>query len=86
GTPGGCGLEDASLVMGNLLNAAYAVGLGSCWIHRAKETFETPEGKALMAKWGVPADMVGVGNTILGYAADPLPEARPRKENYVIRG
>lgn len=79
------GLEDASLVIGNLLNAAYAAGLGSCWIHRARETFETDEGRALMKKWGVPAGMVGVGNVILGYAADPLPAARPRKENYVIR-
>lgn len=74
---------DACLVMGNLLNAAYAVGLGSCWINRARETFETEEGRALMAKWGVPADMVGVGHAILGYAADPLPAARERKEGYV---
>lgn len=75
---------DACLVMGNLMNAAHDVGLGSCWIHRAKETFETEEGRALMEKWGVPAGMVGVGHAILGYAADPLPEARPRKEGYVL--
>lgn len=79
----GTGLEDATLVMGNLMNAAYAVGLGSCWIHRARETFERPEGRALMAKWGIPDGMVGVGHVILGYAADPLPAARPRKEGYV---
>ena len=77
------GFEDACLVMGNLLNAAYAAGLGSCWIHRARETFETSEGQELMRKWGVPAGMVGVGHVILGYAADPLPAARPRKEGYV---
>lgn len=80
----GIGFEDACLVMGNLLNAAYDVGLGSCWIHRAKETFETDEGKALMEKWGVPAGMVGIGHAILGYAADPLPTASPRKEGYVL--
>ena len=80
------GLEDAALVMGNLMNAAYAVGLGSCWIHRAKETFETPEGRALMEKWGVPAGLRGVGNCILGYAADELPAPRPRKEHYVYKG
>lgn len=79
------GPEDASLVIGNMLNAAYAVGLGSCWIHRAREVFATAEGQALMKKWGVPAGMVGVGNVILGYAADPLPAARPRKEDYVRR-
>lgn len=78
------GVEDACLVLGNLLNAAYDAGLGSCWIHRARETFEIAEGQALMEKWGVPAGMVGVGHAILGYAADPLPAARPRKEGYVL--
>lgn len=77
------GFEDACLVMGNLLNAAYDVGLGSCWIHRAKEVFETEEGRALMAKWGVPAGMVGVGHVALGYAADSLPAPSPRKDGYV---
>ena len=76
--------EDACLVMGNLLNAAYAVGLGSCWIHRAKDVFEKPVGKELMKKWGIPENYVGVGNCILGYA-DEAPEARPRKENYIIK-
>lgn len=76
--------EDACLVMGNLLNAAYAEGLGSCWIHRAKEMFETPIGKELMKKWGIPENYIGVGNCILGYA-DETPEARPRKENYIIK-
>ena len=78
-------LEDASLVMGNLMNAAFAVGVDSCWIHRAKQMFETDEGKALMHEWGVPESCVGVGNCILGYAKSPLPEPRPRKADYVIR-
>lgn len=77
------GFEDACLVMGNLLNGAYAEGLGSCWIHRAKETFETETGKALMKKWGLDERYRAVGNCIIGYAAE-APEARPRKEGYVI--
>lgn len=78
------GFEDACLVMGNLLNAACSVGLGSCWIHRAKEVFETPEGKKLMKKWGVPENFIGVGNCILGYA-DEAPLPKPRKDGYFIK-
>ena len=77
------GVKDASLVMGNMLNAAYALGLGACWIDRAKEVFETEEGRELMTKWGVPEGYVGVGNCILGYPAE-TPEPKPRKEGYVI--
>lgn len=77
-------LEDGSLVMGNLMNAAHAKGLGSCWIHRAKEVFETEEGKAILTDLGIDADKyVGIGNCILGYVNGDYPEARPRKENYV---
>lgn len=76
--------EDGCLVMGNLLNAASAVGLGSCWIHRAKEVFMTDTGKELMKKWGIPEGFIGVGNCILGYA-DESPEARPRKNDYIIK-
>lgn len=76
---------DGALVMGNLLNAAHAVGLGSCYIFRAKQVFETPEGKELMKKWGLSDDYEGVGNCILGYAAeDGVKPASPRKENYII--
>lgn len=78
------GVQDATLVMANLLNAAHAVGLGSCWINRAKEVFETEEGQALLKKWGVEGNWVGVGNCILGYA-DEQPEAKPRKEGYIIK-
>lgn len=77
------GVKDGSLIMGNLLNAAQAVGLGSCWIDRAEPTFQTPEGRALMKKWGVPEGYEGVGNCILGYAAAD-PEPVPRHEGYVI--
>ncbi len=76
-------LEDGSLVMGNLLNAAYALGLGSCWIHRAREMFLTPRGKELMQKWGLPERYVGIGNCILGYASQEAP-IKTHKENYII--
>lgn len=78
--------EDGALVMGNLLNAACAVGLGSCWIHRAKEVFALPEGKELLKEWGLdPERYVGIGHCILGYANCEPQEAAPRKKGYVIR-
>ena len=77
--------EDASLVIGNMMNAAFSVGVDSCWIHRAKEEFETDEGKALLASWGIVGDYIGVGHLILGYRAGDLPDVRPRKENYIYR-
>ncbi len=76
-------VKDGSLVMGNLLNAAHAVGLGSCWIDRAEPVFAGEEGKALMRKWGVPAEYIGVGNCILGHT-DDTPEPKPRREGIVI--
>lgn len=76
-------VPDGSLVMGNLMNAAYANGLGSCWINRARELFAMPEGKALLEKWGVEGDYIGVGNCILGYADEEHPAMKPRKENYI---
>ena len=77
-------VEDGSLVMGNLMNAAASLGVASCWIHRAREVFDTPEGKELLKKWGLSDSYIGVGNCILGYAKDPLPQPKPRKENYII--
>lgn len=78
-------VEDGSLVMGNMLNAAYAVGLGSIWIHRAKEIFESAEGKEMLKQWGLPENLRGVGSMALGYADCPHPEASPRKEGYIVR-
>lgn len=74
---------DGSLVMENLLLAAHALGLGACWIHRAKETFELPEGKALLAKLGIEGDYEGIGNCIVGYPEGELPAIKPTKENRV---
>ena len=78
-------VEDGSLVIGSMMLAASSIGVDSCWIHRAKETFETEEGKALMQKWGVPAYYVGVGNCILGYRDGELPEAAERKPGRIVK-
>ena len=76
---------DGSLVMGNLMLAAASLGLGSCWINRAKEEFESEEGKALLKKWGIEGEWIGVGHCILGYpAGDPQPAA-PRKSDYILK-
>ena len=77
-------VENGSLVLGNLMNAAHALGLGSCWIHRAKQTFETEEGKALLRKWGLKETLVGIGNCILGYP-DEAPVARPRLDGRIVK-
>ena len=77
-------VEDGSLLMGNLLNAAASVGLASCWIHRAREVFDLPEGKALLQKWGLPEHLRGVGNCILGYA-DGESVRRPRLEGRIFK-
>ena len=78
-------IDDGSLVMGNLLNAAHAIGLGSCWINRAREFFDMEEGKALLKKWGIPETYRGVGNCILGYAEEtPKPKARVEGRIYKV--
>lgn len=74
---------DGSLVMGNLLLAAHSLGLGSCWIHRAKEEFDSDEGKAILKQLGIEGDYEGIGHCILGYADDVPQTGAPRKENYV---
>ncbi len=76
-------IYDGSLVMGNLMNAAEAIGVRSCWIHRAKEEFESAEGKELLKKWGIEGDYEGIGHCVLGYG-DKVP-AKPRKDGYIYR-
>lgn len=78
-------VEDGSLVMGNLMNAAYAVGVDSCWIHRARQEFDSEEGKQLLREWGIKGDYIGVGHCILGYRDCDMPEAKPRKQTYIYR-
>ena len=76
-------LYDGSLVMQNLMLAAQSLGLGSIWIHRAKEEFNSEEGKAILKELGIEGDYEGIGHCAIGYAASELPEASPRKENYI---
>ncbi len=74
---------DGSLVMGNLMLVAHELGLGSCWIHRAREEFDTPEGRQILADLGVEGDYEGVGHCVLGYAAE-VPEPKPRREGRLV--
>jgi nitroreductase len=81
------GVYDAALVLENMMLAAHAQGLGSCWIHREREMFATEEGKELMKQWGLPDGLVGIGALALGYPEGEPTPAKPRKEGYtrVIR-
>ena len=83
-TTRGTWVEDGSLVIGNLMAAAHSVGLGSCWIHRAREMFDSDEGKALLKEWGLPETMRGVGNCILGYPSE-VPGDKPRLDGRIIK-
>ena len=74
---------DGSLVMGNLMLAAHELGLGSCWIHRAREEFDSPEGRQILAELGVESDYEGIGHCVLGYAAE-VPEPKPRREGRLV--
>ncbi len=76
-------LYDGSLVMGNLMLAAHAEGLGSCWIHRAKEEFDSEEGKAILKSLGIEGDYEGIGHCVIGYADGKVKEAAARKADYV---
>lgn len=78
-------LYDGSLVMENLMLAAHSLGLGSCWIHRAKEVFELKEGKEILASLGIEGEYEGIGNCIIGYAENLPSERKPRKEKYVYK-
>ena len=78
-------VEDGALAIGNMMLAAYSIGLGSCWIHRAREVFSSPEGKELMKKWGIPENFAGIGHCALGYSAEGLPAVKPRKPGLIIK-
>ena len=77
-------VHDGSLVMGNLMLAAHALGVGSCWIHRAAETFAMPEWQEFLASLGLTGDYEGIGNCVLGYSDGELPPAPPRREGRVF--
>ena len=76
-------LRDGSLVMGNLMNAAHSLDVGSCWINRCQEVFDKPEGKALLRKWGLGEHYRGVANCILGYPEGGFPAPKARKADYI---
>ena len=73
---------DGSLVLGNMMLAAHALGLGSCWINREREMFATEEGKELMKSFGLPEGLIGIGSVALGYPAAAPNPPKPRKEGY----
>jgi nitroreductase len=77
-------VENGNLVIGNILNAAAAIGIGSCYIYRAREVFAAPEGQELLKKWGLSKNYIGIGHVVLGYAAEEPPVA-PRKEGCIIK-
>lgn len=79
----GGAVYDGSCVMTNMLHAAHALGLGSCWIHRAKQMFESEEGKQILSELGVHGEYIGIANCIVGYPAKTNLEAAPRKPQYV---
>lgn len=81
----GTRIEDGSCVLENMMLAAHAIGLGSCWINREKEMFATEEGKALLQKWGITEELAGVGALAIGYPAGNAPKPAPRKEGYIIK-
>ena len=78
-------MYDGSLVMGNMLNAAHALGLGGCWIHRAKEIFDSEEGRQMLRTFGIDGDYEGIGFCVVGFPSADLPQPRPRREGRVFR-
>ncbi len=78
-------IYDGSLVMGNLMLAAHSLGIGSCWIHRAKEEFDSLEGKEILKDLGIEEDYEGIGHCILGYPDGDIPDAKPRKDGWVYK-
>lgn len=78
-------VEDGALVLGNLMNAASALGLGSCWINRAKEVFEMPEAREILRGCGIGDEYIGIGHCILGYPDCGRPQAKPLRDGRLFR-
>ena len=81
----GTRVEDGSCVLENMMLAAHSLGLGSCWIHREREMFESSEGKELLRQWGITEPLTGIGALALGYPDGDAPQPKPRKEGYVVK-
>ena len=78
-------LYDGSCVLENMMLAAHSLGLGACWIHRAREMYDSIEGKEFLKELGIEGDYEGIGNLALGYLEGDYPVTRPRKENYIYK-
>ena len=78
-------VEDASCALETMMLATHALGLGSVWVHREREIFDSEAGKALLRAWGLPETLRGVGSIALGYASGPAPAPAPRKDGYIVR-
>ena len=73
-------IYDGSTTLQNMMVAAHSLGLGSCWIHRARQEFASEFGKNILKKLGVEGDFEGIGHLALGYPNCEMPKAAPRKE------
>ena len=78
-------VEDGACVLNTMMQAAHALGVSTCWIHGERQMFALPEGKALLKKWGLPETLEGVGSLAVGYGDGPDPEAKPRKDGYIVK-
>ena len=78
-------VEDGSCVLENMMLAAASLGLGSVWVHREREIFDSEQGKQLLREWGLPETLRGVGSIALGYGAVPASQPKPRKEGYIVK-
>ena len=78
-------VEDGSCVLENMMLAAESLGLGSVWVHREKEIFDSEKGKKLLAEWKLPETLRGVGSIALGYPAAPVGTVAKRKDNYIVK-
>ena len=76
-------IYDGSLVMGNMMLAAHSLGLGSIWIHRAKEEFETEEWCKFLSDLSIEGEWEGIGHCAVGYMDGQLPKAAERKNGRV---
>lgn len=77
-------LYDGPIVMQSMMLAAESLGLNSCWIHRAKEEFESEEGKQILHSLGIEGEYIGIGHVALGFTTQPLPDPKPRKQDYIV--
>ena len=76
-------VPDAFCCAENMVLAAYELGISSCVIARAEETFESPLGAHLMEEWGIPSHYKARCFVALGYVEGDYPPEKPRKDGRV---